>query len=60
MIYYTLIYSYDIIPNPHVKVDGNKISIVVRSFVRHSSSFASKKKEENESKNNLLLMSMDM
>jgi hypothetical protein len=34
MVYYTLIYSYNTIPNPCVKVDGNKISIVARLIKR--------------------------
>jgi hypothetical protein len=29
MLYYTDTYSYDIIPNPHVKVVSNKTTIVV-------------------------------
>jgi hypothetical protein len=38
MIYCTYIYNYNIMQNPHVKVDDNKISLV-----RHSSSFTSNK-----------------
>jgi hypothetical protein len=50
MLYYTLTYSYDIIWNQYVKVDGNKTSIVEHSLVRHSSSFTSNKRKEKYSK----------
>jgi hypothetical protein len=46
MLYYADTYSYDIIPNPHVKVDGNKTIIVAHPLVRHSSTFKSNKKKD--------------
>jgi hypothetical protein len=46
MMYYADIYSYHTIPNPHVKVDGNKITIVKRPLVRHSNTFPSNKKKD--------------
>jgi hypothetical protein len=45
ILYYPLIYIYDIMLNP-VKVVGNKSSIVACLLVGHSSSFASNKKKE--------------
>jgi hypothetical protein len=45
MLYYADTYSYDIIPNPHVKVDGNKTTFVTHPLVRHSSTFSNKKKD---------------
>jgi hypothetical protein len=45
MLFYADTYSYDIILNPHVKVDGNKTTFVVHPLVRHSSTFSNKKKD---------------
>jgi hypothetical protein len=44
MLYYADIYYYDLIPNTHVKVDGNRIIIVDHPFVKHSNTFPSNKK----------------
>jgi hypothetical protein len=45
-MYYADRYYYDLIPNPHVKVDGNKITIVNHPFVRHSNTFPSNKHKD--------------
>jgi hypothetical protein len=45
IIYYALMYYYDIILNPHVKVDSNKSFIVKCLLVRYLSSFTSNKKK---------------
>jgi hypothetical protein len=45
MMYYADRYYYDIIPNPHVKVDGNKTIIVAHPLVRHSNTFKSNKQK---------------
>jgi hypothetical protein len=45
MLYYANTYNYDTIPNPHVKVDGNRASIFVHLLVRHSNTFKSNKKK---------------
>jgi hypothetical protein len=45
MIYYTLLHNYDIIQNLHVKVVGNKTSIVTSLLVRYSNTFKSNKKK---------------
>jgi hypothetical protein len=39
MVYYSLTCSYDMIPNPHLREEGNKISIDPHSLVKYSSSF---------------------
>jgi hypothetical protein len=39
MMYYYLKYSYDMISNPHLLEEGNKISINPHSLVKYSSSF---------------------
>jgi hypothetical protein len=41
ILYYADTYSYDIIPNPHAKVDVNKTTFVTHPLVRHSSTFKS-------------------
>jgi hypothetical protein len=46
IFYYTLTCSYDIIPNPHIKVVVNKTSIVNHPLIRHSRTFKSKQKKE--------------
>jgi hypothetical protein len=46
MLYYADTYSYDTIPNPHVKVDGNKTTLVLHPLVRPSSTFKSNKKKD--------------
>jgi hypothetical protein len=46
MLYYADTYSYDIIPNPHVKVVGNKTTFVDHSLVRYSNTFKSNKKKD--------------
>jgi hypothetical protein len=46
MLYYLLTYSYDMIPNPHLQVEGNKISIDPHTLVKYSSSFPSHKRKE--------------
>jgi hypothetical protein len=46
MLYYANIYSYDIIPNTHFKVVGNKTTIVYHPLVRHSNTFTSNKKKD--------------
>jgi hypothetical protein len=46
MLYYVDRYSYDIIPNPHVKVVGNKTTFVTHQLARHSNTFKSKQKKE--------------
>jgi hypothetical protein len=45
-MYYADRYYYDLIPNPHVKVDGNKIIIVDHPFVRHSNTLPSNKHKD--------------
>jgi hypothetical protein len=64
---YTVTYNYDKIPNPHVKVVGNKTFIVEYSLIRHSSSFTSNKKKNMYGKfditlhkNHFLLISIDI
>jgi hypothetical protein len=46
MLYYSLTYSYDMIPNPHLIVECNKISIDPHSSVKYSNSFPSHTKKE--------------
>jgi hypothetical protein len=46
MLYYSLKYSYDMISNPHLREEGNKISIDPHSLVKYSSSFPSHTKKE--------------
>jgi hypothetical protein len=46
MLYYVDRYNYDIIQNPHVKVDGNKTTFVTHPLVRYSSTFKSNKKKD--------------
>jgi hypothetical protein len=46
MLYNVESYSYDIIQNPHVKVVGNKTSIVNHPLVRYSNTFKSNKKKD--------------
>jgi hypothetical protein len=46
ILYYSLTYSYDLIPNPHIIVEGNKISIDPHTLVKYSSSFPSHTKKE--------------
>jgi hypothetical protein len=46
MLYYSLTYSYDMIPNPHLREEGNKISIDPHTSVKYSSSFPSHTKKE--------------
>jgi hypothetical protein len=46
MLYYADTYSYDIIPNSHVKVITNKTYIVHNPLVRHSNTFKSNKKKD--------------
>jgi hypothetical protein len=67
MIYYTLLYNYDIIVNPHFKIDDNKIFIFTCSLVRYSSSFESNKNKNlypklkiDINKNPILLNSIDV
>jgi hypothetical protein len=46
MLYYSLTYSYDMIPNPYLMVEGNKISIDPHTLVKYSSNFPSHTKKE--------------
>jgi hypothetical protein len=46
MLYFVDRYYYDVIPNPHVKVDGNKTTFVTHTLLRHSSTFISNKKKD--------------
>jgi hypothetical protein len=43
MLYYADTYSYDLIPNPHVKVDGNKTIIVDHTLIKRSNTFPTNK-----------------
>jgi hypothetical protein len=55
MIYYTLKYNCDIIPNSHVKVVGDKTSTIKLSLARHSNS-----SEFNKKKNIYLKLNMNL
>jgi hypothetical protein len=46
MLYYSLTYSYDIIQNPHLREEGNKIFIDPHTLVKYSSSFPFHKQKE--------------
>jgi hypothetical protein len=46
MLYYAYTCSYDLIPNPHVKVDGNKTIIVDHPLIKRSNTFASNKHKD--------------
>jgi hypothetical protein len=50
ILYYTDRYSYDIIPNTHVKVVGNRTSIIIHPLVRRSNTFSFNKKKDLYSK----------
>jgi hypothetical protein len=59
MLYYTLIYNYDIVVNLHVKVDGNKTSI--SSFKSNKTKLYEKQKSNiNLEKNHFLSISINI
>jgi hypothetical protein len=53
MLYYADTYSYDIIPNPHVKVDDNKTTFIINPLVKHSNAFLSNKHKDLYPKQNI-------
>jgi hypothetical protein len=53
MLYYVDTYGYDIISNPHVKVDGNRITKIDNLLERHSNTYKSNKKKDLYPKQNI-------